>query len=76
MDLVRQWSALICLSSMICVLLEFLIPPGKIGKTMDMILGVFMLAAFITPFASKSGFLNTDFKKISHSEKLCEQKNI
>lgn len=76
MDSVKQWSALICLSCMICVLVEFLIPPGKIGKTMNMVLGIFMLTAFITPFTIKNGLFDIDFKKISSSEKLCEQKNV
>ncbi len=76
MDSVKQWSVLICASSMICILIEFLIPPGKIGKSMNMVLGVFMLIAFITPFTGKNGPFNIDFKKISNNEKLCEQKNV
>ena len=76
MDSVRQWSVLICVSCMICILVEFLIPPGKIGKTMNMVLGVFMLAAFITPFTNKNGLFDIDFKKISSSEKTHEQKNV
>ena len=76
MDSVRQWSALISTSSVICILIEFLIPPGKIGKSMNMVLGVFMLVAFITPFTSKNGMFDMDFKKISRTEKLCDQKNV
>lgn len=76
MESVRQWSMLICTSSVICILIEFLIPPGKIGKSMNMVLGVFMLAAFITPFTSKNGMFDIDFKKINKNEKLCDQKNV
>ena len=64
------------MASIVCILAEFLIPPGKIGKSMNMVLGAFMLLAFIMPFTGKGRPFDLDFKKISQSEKPAEQKNV
>ena len=46
---IQQWSALICLTSIICIIIELILPPGKMEKTMQMVLGLFMLCAVISP---------------------------
>ena len=41
------WCGLIGAASIICVIIEFLIPPGKTGKTMNIILSLFIMASLI-----------------------------
>ncbi len=57
MNSVKEWSSLICITSVICTISEFLIPPGKIEKTMDTILGIFVLCAVIMPFSRNINLL-------------------
>lgn len=48
MKSIQQWSSLICLTSIICTIIELILPPGKMQKTMNMVIGLFMLCAAIT----------------------------
>ena len=47
MNTVKNWSAVISGSVLLCVILEFLIPPGKIGKSMNIIFGAFVMCSAI-----------------------------
>ena len=51
MGFVKQWTVLICISSIICVIAELILPPGKMEKVMNMVLSVFMLCAIVSPFS-------------------------
>ncbi len=62
MEIVKQWSFMICLASVIATCTEFLIPPGKIGKAMNMVLGLFVITIFFMPFSSKYHNLKSVFK--------------
>lgn len=55
MDLVSSWSTLICLSCISCVIVELIIPHGKMEKMLNMVLGVFILSCLLLPL-SKTGF--------------------
>lgn len=73
MNAVKEWTFLICLTSIISSLVEFLIPPGKIGKTMNLVLGIFGIIVFFTPFFGtyrnfKNFFENDVFNQISNSK--------
>ena len=52
MNAVKNWSAVISGSVLLCVILEFLIPPGKVGKSMNIILGAFVMCSAIGWFKS------------------------
>ncbi len=73
MNAIKGWSLLICFTAIISAVVEFLIPPGKIGKTMNLILGVFGIIVFFTPFSVKyrnfkNFFRNDTLSKISESK--------
>ncbi len=81
MGAVKEWSFLICLASIIATSIEFLIPPGKIGKTMHLILGLFSIMIFFSPFSNryrdfKSFFKNNIFSNIPNSNKISEKDSI
>lgn len=52
MNVVKNWSVVISGSVLVCVILEFLIPPGKIGKSVNVVLGAFVLCSAIGCFKS------------------------
>ncbi len=68
MNAVKNWSAVISGSVLLCIILEFLIPPGKIGKSMNIIFGAFIMCSAIGCFKSfdirnfKSNFNLKNFK--------------
>lgn len=62
MDVVKEWSFLICFASIITASIEFLVPPGKIGKTMNFVLGIFGIVIFFTPFLGKYKVFEHCFK--------------
>lgn len=51
MNFINQWSTLICLSSISCVIIELIIPSGKMEKILRTVLGVFILSSLIIPFS-------------------------
>lgn len=62
--MLNSWSALICGSSMVCILIELLLPPGKMEKTVRIVLNVFFLCVLI--FSIKSiKKINFKFDKIA-----------
>ncbi len=65
MGLVKEWSSLICLSSMASIIFELILPPGKMEKMMRMVLGVFMVCIIISPFADRKNRWDLNIKKIS-----------
>lgn len=64
MDAVKTWCTLVCSATIICSIIEFLIPPGKISKSINIVLSSFMLCCIILPFSSKSKFKKIDFNNI------------
>lgn len=75
MGAIKGWSLLLCFAATISAMVEFLIPPGKIGKTMNLILGIFGIIVFFTPFSIKyhdlkNIFKNNDLNKISEAQKI------
>ena len=54
------WCVLIATASVICVISEFFIPPGKIGKTFNIVLSLFILGSIIDFVHNQNK--NSDFK--------------
>lgn len=50
MQNVRNWSLYMCLISVGCTMIELLLPPGKMSKTMYTILSLFILCCGISSF--------------------------
>lgn len=48
MNSINQWSILICLSSVACVIIELIMPPGNMLKSLKMTLGLFILVSLLT----------------------------
>lgn len=74
MNMIKEWSALLCITAIICTLIEFLIPPGKIEKTLNMVLGTFMVCAFIMPISTLKNNLNSSFEGIFSNTPTLSQK--
>ena len=54
MSFIKYWSIIISLSAVICVLVELIMPPGKMEKMIKMILNIFILSISITSFKGLS----------------------
>ena len=76
MNMVKEWSALLCITVVICALAEFLIPPGKTEKIINMVLGTFVLCAFIMPLQAIKNNFNTSFKNIFSSPSPSPSKDV
>ena len=66
---VNTWSVMLCSFIIVCAVFEFLIPPGKISKSVNMVLGALMVFFIMTPFTYKNKMEKIDFEKL-------EEKNI
>lgn len=75
MNTIKEWSALLCVTAIICTLIEFLIPPGKIEKTLNMVLGTFMVCAFIMPLSTLKSNLHSSLENIFSNTPTLSQKN-
>ena len=63
MENVRKFSSLVIITCMICVILDLLLPSGKIKKTIHTVITLFTLCSLISPLATKSKNSNLKFKK-------------
>lgn len=78
MNAVKNWSMVISGSVLLCMILEFLIPPGKIGKSMNIIFGAFVMCSAIGCFKFfdvrnfKSNFNLKNFKALEEKSKKLE----
>lgn len=71
MSAVKNWSAVISGAVLLCVILEFLIPPGKMGKSMNIILGAFVMCSAISclkSFGLKNFKFNFNLKDLKTQE--------
>ncbi len=58
-----SWFGLITATSAVCILAEFFIPKGKIGKSINMILSLFIIGAFVGAINTAKQSLNFDILK-------------
>lgn len=63
-----SWFGLISTTSAVCILAEFFIPKGKIGKSINIILSLFVLSAFVG--AINTGKQSLNFKMPKSDEFL------
>lgn len=64
MENVRKFSSLVTITCMICVIVDLMLPPGKIKKTMNTVIALFTLCSLIHPLNIKSKSSNLKIKKI------------
>ncbi len=76
MNEIKQWVVFLCISSVICTIIEFLIPPGKMGKTMNMVLGLFMVCVFLLPFSGNKKLFDFKPNKIFQSKKVGQENGV
>lgn len=51
MDWIREWAVLLCISSVTSGVIVFLIPDGKLRKTANIVISLFMLSTFVSVFS-------------------------
>lgn len=74
-----SWFGLIGATSAVCILAEFFIPKGKIGKSINIILSLFVLSAFVTAINIAKNSLNLktpkfdEFGATKNTEKFTSQ---
>lgn len=69
MNSVNNWCVMLCSLIVASAAFEFLIPPGKISKSINIVLGSLIILLVMTPFTSKNKIKKIDFEKL-------EEKNI
>lgn len=52
MELIKDWAVLLCVSSVTSGIIVFLIPDGKLRKTANIVISLFMLSVFTSIFSS------------------------
>lgn len=62
-----SWFGLITATSGICVLAEFFIPKGKIGKSINIILSMFVISAFMTAINTAEQSLNLKLPQLDEN---------
>lgn len=58
MNGVMQWAAVICLSALVCGMLELLVPDGNMEKMVRLVLGAVLLLAVLSPLTGTLGKLD------------------
>ncbi len=46
------WTTAVCLAAAVAAVVEMMTPEGKLGKSVQMVLGLFLLCAVVLPFAN------------------------
>lgn len=59
MNAIKAWITTICLTSVVCTIIEILFPKGNMEKIFRVVLGIFMLSALVVPL--KSGLSKINF---------------
>lgn len=56
MDAIKEWAIMLCVVSVGCAFVAFLIPDGNIKKTANMVINLFLLSVVILPIFSENIF--------------------
>ncbi len=76
MNEIKEWTAILSITVVISALIEFLIPPGKMEKILNMVLGTFAVCSFIIPIPSLKNNLNISLKNTLNSQELKKQQHM
>lgn len=76
MSEIKEWTAILSVTVVISALIEFLIPPGKIEKILNMVLGTFVVCSFIIPLPNLKNNLNISLKNTLNSKELKKKKHM
>ena len=68
MNIVREWSTIICLAAIVCTMLELMCPDGKTEKMVRFVLAAFLLCAMISPLTGTISKISFDMKTNSAEE--------
>lgn len=64
MDGVAKWATVIILCAVICLVIEMLLPSGKLEKSVRFVLSAFMICAIIFPFGEMAFGLQVELSRI------------
>lgn len=79
MNSINSWCAMLCSLIVASAAFEFLIPPGKISKSVNVVLGSLVILLLMTPFTFKSKMKKIDLEKLEEkniSKKLSSISNV
>lgn len=76
MNEIKEWTAILSITVVISALIEFLIPPGKMEKILNMVLGTFVVCSFIITIPSLKNNLNILLKNTLNSQELKKQQHM
>ncbi len=71
LNAVKAWITTICITSVVCTIIEILFPKGNMEKIFRVVLGIFMLSAVVVPLKNSLSRINFSAKmpEISVKEK-------
>ncbi len=63
MNGIKSWAMIICFVSVICTIVEMMVPSGKMEKMFKLIIGIFMLCSILIPLKNTISNISFDVKK-------------
>lgn len=63
MNGIKSWAMIICFVSVICTIVEMMVPSGKMEKMFKLIIGIFMLCSILIPLKNTISNISFDIKK-------------
>ena len=80
MEGIRSWGVSVCVVSLICALVQMILPNDSVGKMVKILLAVLFLCCFISPIANLKGNMSLNIPKnnnqelsLNNSKKLTER---
>lgn len=74
MNSIRSWTITVCIVVIICTMIEFLFPPGKMEKVFKTVLGIFVLCALLIPI--KDALKKFDFNVEENKNLTTNKSNL
>lgn len=69
MENIKNWAAMLSLTAAICTLFEIFIPPGKVGKSMRMVISLFAVCLAVFPLVSAFRNFKLEFNNLISNAK-------
>lgn len=71
MDMLSKMSVIVCVCCIVCSIISMFVPLGRMNKTLNLVLGLFLLTSIIIPvvslFSGLSSEISLNFSDISQS---------